>query len=210
MRYHFFLLIMAVLLLVPVLAYAEGSDGCSPEFTVLAEKALVELHGTGDMDIVVITDPLCWHCRLGHKLLSEYPDKYRTVKLLFFPRLSFIGSDMAAWILEDAAGTDKLKAMVDYAYSDLKQPKTEDLAEARMIVLAQFVLVFPEIVAGTTMPELSVRLERDHRKHVEEGAALADAAELPGTPILIAGKIVLKGYGAGAWLKALDKKDICE
>ena len=115
----------------------EGEGGCKSEFYALADSAVVELKGSGELDVVVVTDPLCWHCRLGHKLLSEYPEKFRSLKMIFFPRKSFIGSDMAAWILEDVAGTDKLEVLVDFAYKDLKQPKNDDLPEARMVVLAQ-------------------------------------------------------------------------
>lgn len=189
---------------------ADETDACAPKYRALSDHAVVAFSGTGDMDITVVTDPLCWHCRLGHKLLGEYPEKYGTVKMLFFPRASFIGSDMAAWVLEDAAGADNLRALVDFAYTDLKLPKTKDLAEARMIVLLQFTTAFPQLLDGTTMPELYVRMQQEHEQHVLDGAALANSAELPGTPILIAGKRTVLGYGAKSWVETLDKKDMCE
>ncbi len=176
----------------------------------MADHAVVELKGEGELDIVVVTDPLCWHCRLGHKLLGESSEKYRSLKLLFFPRLSFIGSDMVAWILEDAAGTDRLKAMVDFGYSDLKRPKTNDLNEARAIMLAQFTSAFPDMLEGTNLSDLYDRLKADHEAHVIRGAELARAAELPGTPVLIAGKTVVVGYGPGKWLETLDENKICQ
>lgn len=200
------LLIACLALSAPVQA-EEG--GCAPQFRTLADHAVVALEGTGDLDILVITDPLCWHCRLGHKLLGEYPEKYRTMKVLFFPRQSFIGSDMAAWVLEDNAQSADLRAMVDYAYDGLRQPKTRNLAEARMLILFQFTEAFPGLLQGTTLPELADRLKRDHEQHVLDGAALAYAAELPGTPTLVAGQTVLMGYGAGPWLKALDTERNC-
>jgi len=202
--------ILIVTLLSPFHSYAEGENGCAPKFQDLTKSARVELIGEGDFDVVVATDPLCRHCRLGHKLLKEYPEKYRSLKLLFFPRKSFIGSDMAAWILEDAVGSNRLEAMVEYAYSDLKQPKTEDLNEARMTVLMQFTDEFPDLLANTTLPELFVRLGRTHRERILKGASLADAAGLPGTPVLMAGKNMVMGYGAQHWLSALDKKEICK
>jgi hypothetical protein len=185
-------------------------DGCSSEFRALFDQAVVELPGEGEGDVVIITDPLCWHCRLAHKLMSEYPGLYGRVRLSFFPRKSFIGSDMAAWILEDAAATDRIRAMVDYAYSDLKQPKTSDLMEARMLVLVQFTQVFPDLLEGTTMEELYVRFQSAHEAHVLESAMLARAAQLPGTPILVAGEHVVLGFGPGPWLKALEEKSICK
>lgn len=187
-------------------------DGCSPEFRAMYDNAIVELHGTGDLDIVVLTDPLCWHCRLGHKLLMEYPDKYRTLRMSFFPRKSFIGSDMAAWILEEAVGTPDLEDMVKFAYNHLKQPNTEDLNEAREVVLGQFLMSFPQLMkAGEdTLEATAARLQADHEPHVLKSAALADAVNMPGTPILIAGRSLVLGYGAGAWIKALDEKAICE
>lgn len=188
----------------------EGAGGCAPEYRAMADHAVVELKGEGELDIVVVTDPLCWHCRLGHKLLGESSEKYRSLKLLFFPRLSFIGSDMVAWILEDAAGTDRLKAMVDFGYSDLKRPKTNDLNEARAIMLAQFTSAFPDMLEGTNLSDLYDRLKADHEAHVIRGAELARAAELPGTPVLIAGKTVVVGYGPGKWLETLDENKICQ
>ena len=190
--------------------YEQDGRGCEPEFRALFDQAVVELRGTGELDIVVVTDPLCWHCRLGHKLLSEYPEKYGRLRLSFFPRRGFIGSNMAAWILEDVAGTDRVRPYVDYAYTDLKQPKTKDLAEARMLVLAQFVEKFPELLDNTNLEELYVRMQRDHGEHVAESARMSRQVELPGTPTLIAGKAVLVGYGPAPWLGALDAKNICE
>ncbi|MBG0791216.1 MAG: hypothetical protein H0S80_12055 [Desulfovibrionaceae bacterium] len=184
--------------------------GCGPDFRALFDQAVVELRGTGDMDVVVVTDPLCRHCRLAHKLLSEYPEKYGRLRLSFFPRRSFIGSDMAAWILEDLAGNKDIRTYLDWAYTDLKQPKTYDLVEARMIVLAQFVERFPELAAGTELPELAVRLEKEHGPHVAESVMLSSAVELPGTPVLVAGKRVLVGYGPGPWLEALSEKAVCQ
>lgn len=198
------------ILLFAVTAHAEGKDACSPEFLAVSDHAVVEVKGKGDLDITILTDPFCWHCRLAHKLLEEYPDKYRTLKLAFFPRKNFIGSDMAAWILVDAAGTDKVKELVDYAYTDLKRPKTDDLLIARMLVLTQFVQRFPELKGDQPLEELFIRLQKDHEAYILKGAELAKATEVPGTPVLLAGKNAVLGYGAGAWLTALDEKAFCE
>lgn len=190
--------------------WEQDGNGCSADFRALFEHAAVELKGTGDLDVVVVTDPLCWHCRLGHKLLGEYPGKYGRVRYSFFPRKGLIGSDMAAWVLEDRVGSDDLKEYVDWAYSDLKQPKTRDPLEARMIVLAQFTERFPGLLEGTDLAGLAVRLQKEHQAHVEESAMLGTALELPGTPVLVAGKRVLIGFGPGPWLEALDQKSVCE
>jgi arsenate reductase-like glutaredoxin family protein len=185
-------------------------DGCSPEFRALYDNAVVELHGEGTLDIVVVTDPLCWHCRLADKLLREYPKLYGTLRLSFFPRRSFIGSDMAAWVLEDAAGTDRLPELAQFAYHVLKQPKTKDLMEARMLVLAEFTQAFPELLKGTTLEELYVRLQKEREPHVLESAQLARDAHLPGTPILVAGDKVVLGFGPEVWLKVLGDAQMCK
>lgn len=203
------LLVLALLVSIP--AFAQGETGCSPKYQAISDSAVVTFQGTGDLDITVVSDPLCWHCRLGHKLLGEYPELYGTVRLVFFPRQSFIGSDMAAWILEDAAGTDSLKEKIDFAYKHLKQPKTDDLAEARDLILTQFLFQFPNMLKdGESVDQLAARLEKDHRAHVNETAELCRQAELPGTPVLLAGKYVLMGYGAGPWLKALQDRKLCD
>lgn len=185
-------------------------DGCSPAFREIYDHAVVELEGEGEGEVVVVTDPLCWHCRLGHKLMAEYPKLWGKVRYSFFPRRGFIGSDMAAWVLEDAAGTDRLRALVDFAYDGLKQPKTGDLMGARMIVLLQFTEKFPALLDNTTLEELFVRLQKDHEEHVLESAHLARGANLPGTPILIAGDRVVLGFGPGPWLKTLEEAKMCE
>jgi len=207
--------ILPVLVLSFFLAAASamaGDDegGCAPGYRALVEAARVEMRGTGDTEALIVTDPLCWHCRLGHKLLGEYPELYGSVKILFFPRAGFIGSDMAAWIVEDAVGTDRLLPVLDFAYRDLRQPKVSDPDEARMLVLAQFTAVFPEMLEGTTLSELFVRLGREHGPRVAAGAELARDAQLPGTPILIAGSTILMGYGPEAWIKALKEARACE
>ncbi|WP_272700803.1 DsbA family protein [Desulfovibrio sp. Fe33] len=189
---------------------AGAPNGCSPEFRALFDHAVVEMRGQGELDVVVVTDPLCWHCRLAHKLLGEYPKLYGKLRLSFFPRRSFIGSDMAAWIMEDAAGTKRLRKLVDFAYEDLRQPKAEDLMEARMIVLAQFTEAFPELLDGTTLDALYLRLQKDHEVHVLESAELSKAAHLPGTPILVAGDSVVLGFGPGVWLKVLEGAGMCK
>lgn len=211
MRKIILLTILSLALLVPLSAFAEGDNGCSPKYRAITESARVTFQGTGDLDITVITDPLCWHCRLGHKLLGEHPELYGTVNLVFFPRKSFIGSDMAAWILEDAVGSDTLMDKLDFAYKHLKQPTTKDLTEARELVLAQFLFQFPAMLPeGQTIEELAARIEKDNRDYVAKSAELCSTAELPGTPTLIAGRYILMGYGAGPWIKALEGKKLCE
>ena len=39
---------------------------------------------------------------------------------------------------------------------------------------------------------------------------LARAAEIPGTPVLIAGGVLVMGYGPDAWLKALGEAGVCK
>lgn len=205
------LTLLFFLLSVPIPALAaEPPDACAPEFRALFDNAVVSIQGTGDKDVLVVTDPLCWHCRLGHKLLSEYPELYRTVKYSFFPRRSFIGSDMAAWIMEDAVDTDLLPKLIDFAYNDLKMTKTDNLAEARMVMLIQFTQAFPSLLEGTTMPELYVRLQKAHEAHVLKGAALAKAVHFPGTPVLIVGSKVVVGYAPDPWLKTLEDAPVCK
>ena len=192
-----------------IAADAEQPDPCGPEYRALFDTAVVEIKGTGERDVLIVTDPLCWHCRLGHKLLGEYPALYRSVKLSFFPRRGSIGSDMAAWVLEDAAGDERLPELIDFAYQDLKRAKTDDLAEARMIMLIQFTEKFPWLVEGTTVPELFVRLQKAHEAHVLKEAELARAVQLPGTPILITGKAVLMGYAPDPWVTTLKEAPVC-
>ncbi len=189
---------------------AEPPNGCAPEFRALFDNAVVEYKGTGGKDVLVVTDPLCWHCRLAHKLLGEYPELYRSVKLSFFPRRSSIGSDMAAWVLEDAVGSDLFPKLLDFAYKDLKMAKTDDLAEARMIMLVQFTGAFPSLVEGTTVPELYVRLQKAHEAHVQKSADLARAVQFPGTPVLIVGSTVVVGYAPGPWLKVLEESEVLQ
>lgn len=191
-------------------ASAGIKSACTPEFQAVAEHARVVLRGTGDYDITILSDPFCWHCRLGHKLLSEYPEKYGKLGIVFYPRSQFIGSDMACWILEDGVSSGHLEAMVDYAYTDLKQPKTKNLMEARMLVLIQFAQRFPHLTADAPLEEVFVRMQQDHEARVLKGAELAEATGALGTPVLLAGKTALVGYGAGAWLKALDEQTVCE
>jgi hypothetical protein len=208
---NFILTLLICLLSAPGLASAaEPQDACGPEIRALFDTAVVETRGSGDRDVVVVTDPLCWHCRLGHKLLSEYPEIYRSVKLSFFPRRSNIGSDMAAWIMEDAAGDERLPELIDFAYKDLKRAKTEDVEEARMIMLVQFTEKFPWLVEGTTVPELFVRLKNEHEAHVLKEAELARAVHFPGTPILIVGKAVVVGYAPDPWIKTIKEAPVCE
>ncbi|WP_319542587.1 hypothetical protein [uncultured Pseudodesulfovibrio sp.] len=210
MQRYILISLLVVALSMPAFASGAERSGCAPGYRALYDNAVVELNGTGELDIVVVTDPLCWHCRLGHKLLGEYPDQYRSLRLSFYPRPSYIGSDMAAWVLEDAAGTDRLKALVDYAYSELKAPRTDDLMQARMLILMQFTEAFPDLLKETTLPELAVRLQKQHEPHTMMTVELAKAVDLPGTPVLIAGDAVLVGYGPGPWLDVLKEKKICK
>ena len=210
MRSLIFTLLICLLSAVGVASAAEPPDACAPEFRALFDTAVPEIRGSGDRDAVIVTDPLCWHCRLAHKLLGEYPELYRSVKLSFFPRRSSIGSDMAAWLLEDNADSDRLPELIDFAYTDLKRANTDDLAEARMVMLLQFTEEFPWLVEGTTVPELFVRLQKDHEAHVLKETGLARAIHLPGTPVLIVGGTIIVGYAPDPWLEAFKQAPVCE
>ena len=88
--------------------------------------------------------------------------------------------------------------------------KTDDLPEARMIMLLQFTNKFPWLVEGTTVPELFVRLQKDHEANVQKEVDLARAVHFPGTPILIVGGTVLVGYAPDPWLEAFKEAPVCE
>ncbi|BCS90065.1 DsbA family protein [Pseudodesulfovibrio sediminis] len=189
----------------------DGEDlgGCDPRYQALYDQAQIEVPGQGEGEVLIISDPLCWHCRLANKLMGEYSDLFGSYRLSFFPRRSFIGSDMAAWILEDAVGTDRLKKLLDFAYTDLKKAKTTDLETARMLMLIQFTKAFPELVEGTTIEKLYEQLQLKHELHVLKSAQLAKDLHLPGTPVLVVGKRLIVGFGPEEWIKALKEKSVC-
>lgn len=130
--------------------------------------------------------------------------------MVFFPRRSFIGSDMAAWIIEDAVGTESLKAKIDFAYKHLKQPKTDDINVAREVILSQFMVYFPDLLTQGSPEQIAQEMQKKHEAHVLKSAALCKAAGMPGTPVLIVGDTVVVGYGPDAWLKALDEGQMCK
>ncbi len=183
-----FIAAFVLVLVSSVCMASEKPDGCSPKFQAIGENAVVELKGTGEQDIVIVTDPFCWHCRLAHKLLGEYPEQYRSVKFSFYMRRNSPGSDMASWIIEDAAGTDSLKSKIDFAYKHLKQPKTNDPAVAREVVFSQFVMFFPDLLGLDSIENAMAQLQKKHEAHVLTSTALAKAAGIPGTPVLLAGE----------------------
>jgi arsenate reductase-like glutaredoxin family protein len=71
-------------------------------------------------------------------------------------------------------------------------------------------MAFPDLLGDGSVETLYARLQKDHEAHVLQSAALANAAKLAGTPVLVAGKKLLVGYGANPWMQALEAKAYCE
>ena len=187
-----------------------AADGPVNHYQALKDHSVVTIHGTGTTEAVLVTDPMCNHCRIAHLFLHDNRQLFGTLHLVFMPRESYPGSDMAAWIAEDLADSSHLQGVLDFLFEMLHRPASKDPEEARMDVLDQFLKAYSVASDTVTPQELRERLGKEHGEHAAKGTELVRQADLPGTPILMTPDETVKGFSPGHWTEVLSGKKMEE
>lgn len=142
--------------------------------------------GTGQHDIILISDPFCPHCRKAWSWIVENKAKIRSLRAAHFPLSP--ASEVACMAMDDlkALGTNPFE-VEDYAYTFLN-PSNDPKA-----VVRQFMDGFAEFkkANGEDVDAALKKLEEKYQKIVQKERADAQAIGVMSTPeIFVDGKMV--------------------
>lgn len=169
------------------------------------------LNGTGQKEVVLISDPFCPYCRQALTFLTEKLSRIATLSLVHLPLAMHPGADAAAWIMEFAREevTALYKQIVDFAYTGLRAPGTENDSptgdeDAQRNVIRQFLEKFPKLTVQPAESFLYYLKEKYERQDLATRQELKKL-RISGTPVVIIDGQAIQGFDQKEIEKRLSK-----
>lgn len=153
--------------------------------------------GNGPVEVILISDPFCRHCRRTYDFLQNSRDRVGTLRVVHVSLVGYAGSDMAGACADFLAEKGKGIEGLNLAYT-LTPPTDEDEEQAARKVFQEFRDAFPEEFGTTDFQTFARMTMPEFYKHVQ---TVADW-QFTGTPHVIINGRHLKGYNP-AWLDAM-------
>ncbi len=189
-----------------VTAIATGDEAAMVQASSLTQVAFPShlakefINGTGQKDVVIVTDPFCPYCRQALNFLSGKLSQIATLKLVHLPLAMHPGAEAAAWIMEFAReeAADFYRQVVGFAYDGLKAPAGEDGSpakgdDAQRDVIRQFLEKFPKLTILPLEPFLYYLKEKyepqDHSTRQE-----LRKLRITGTPVVVIDGQAIHGF----------------
>ena len=161
------------------------------------------MEGTGKVDVIMVSDPICPYCQKAFEYLLQNMDKVKSFKLVHLPLAGHLGADTACQVLIYAY-KNKIspQEILKFAYTELTavQPegkdKDEKLKKAREEILNQFMTKFPALKKslGSDAASAQKKLDEETNDVMQKDAELTKAHGLDFTPIIYVGGIRVDGF----------------
>jgi protein-disulfide isomerase len=161
------------------------------------------LEGTGDIDVVMVSDPICPYCQRAYEYFSRNMDRIKTVKLVHLPLAYHLGADTACQVIIYAEKHNiSPRDAARFAYTELQAinpegvDQNQKVKKAREEILTLFMAKFPalkESLGGDVTAALK-KLEEETSEVMRKDAEMAAARNLESTPIIYVGGIRVDGF----------------
>lgn len=189
------LTVFVLVLMAATFSHARDVEELFPRFPRATELALTPyihqyMQGTGEHDVLMISDPFCGYCRRAYAHLLHRSDTIKSVRILHLPLDNYPGSDVAVLLIRKFAKTDHLPEFLTFAHAMELPPKELDMDKARGFTFQAFQGEFPQAMEGLTLETLIA----EGLAEVKEGADAAISLGFTGTPHIIVDGYHLKGY----------------
>lgn len=158
------------------------------------------LKGSGDAQVLFLSDPFCPYCRHAYTYLLEQEDKIDQLKIAHFPINPNSGAMALTFLMMEFKGQDNYPDVVDFAY----MIDMEELSGNRDY---QVIRMFnEEFEVFEDEPEkVFADLEDRHMDPLSEEMEKMQALGLTGTPVLIVNGVMVNGFNKARIDKLLDK-----
>lgn len=167
------------------------------------------LTGTGQKDVVFVSDPFCPYCREAYKLLLGQVSLIKNLSIVHLPLPMHPGADAAAWIMEYARehAETLYRDVVDFAYSGLRAVTGQDSATpdaAQKDVISQFLTRFPKLTDQQAEPFFFFLKGKYETSTAAVGRELRKL-RINGTPVVIIDGQATHGFDPEETLRRLAK-----
>ena len=187
-------------------ALAQARDVTSMRIDSSIES--VYLKGSGTKTVQFVSDPFCGFCRQAFTLLEQQAGTIQTLSFIHWPLPMHPGADMAIWVMEYAkehAPADIFKAVVKFAYTELRSPVADSTKEPQEQVLEQFFNRFPELWRGQDRLSLAPQLKGMYQEKTVRIQSELQKLNITGTPLIIIDGAPINGFDRPEIIKQLNK-----
>lgn len=178
--------------------------GKNPAEMAMAEISKVDLpknfgsvveKGSGDREIVLVSDPFCPYCRTAWSFLTEQKEEYKDFTLVHMPLSFHVGADASCWLLAHVEENfpDKISEVANWAYTEFQAPREQDLEKAREKVIGAFLEKFPWLTDNDAS-EFGYFLKGKYSDKIEEEFKTAQEMGISGTPAIFIDGIRIDGF----------------
>lgn len=169
--------------------------------------------GTGDHEVVFVSDAFCPYCREAFAFLNANLDKIGTLKTVHLPMVMHAGADAASWIMEYAhAKNINPMEVAKYAYTELPTPaQGTQPDEARKQVAAAMTKAFPELLAkGQTVDALLQVLSKEYQGRSLLTLDAMSKLGITGTPLITINGTPIRGFDKEGIARALGRSVVSQ
>lgn len=184
--------------------FSAGEKQIARQNTIPKELASLAFKGTGQTDIVFLTDPFCHYCKKGYQFLSQHLELIREFSVAHMPSAGQPGSSAATWVICYAIeqGGD-VKGVLDFTYSALEAPKASSMKEVSLLVLDKYQKRFPTLFKGSA-EDFYTFLSAKYSQKVSKNAQTLNNLGFNATPFFQVKGTVLRGFNPDALQKLID------
>lgn len=190
-------------------AFAELSTGLSLHQDALDQLERIEgdpgvgdllLRGSGDAQVLFLSDPFCPYCRHGYTYLLDQKDKIDQLKIAHFPINPNSGALALTFLMMEFKGQDNYLDVVDFAY----MIEMDDISGNRDYqVISMFNQEFG--VFEDEPEKVFAYLEDRHLDLLTEEMEKMQGLGLTGTPVFIVNGVMVNGFNKVRINQLLEK-----
>ncbi|MCA1742586.1 MAG: DsbA family protein [Desulfonatronovibrio sp.] len=190
-------------------AFAELSTGLTLHQEALDELERIEgdpdvgdllFKGSGDAQVLFLSDPFCPYCRQGYTYLLDQKDKIDQLKIAHFPINPDSGALALTFLMMEFKGQDNYSEVVDFAYMiDMKELSGNRNHQVISMFNQEFGVFEDE-------PEkVFADLEERHMDVLTEEMNKMQSLGLTGTPVFIVNGVMVSGFNKARIDQLLEK-----
>lgn len=170
--------------------------------------ASLYLEGPGSKNVQFVSDPFCGFCRQAFALLEQHITNIRSLSFVHWPLPMHPGADMVIWLMEFAKENtpgEVFRAVVKFAYTNLRTPVATSSKEAQEQVLEQFFQRFPTIFDKQGISQMAALLKGKYQQKTIRIQSELEKLGVTGTPLIIIDGSPINGFDRPEIIKQLNK-----
>lgn len=160
----------------------------------------VLFQGSGDADVLYLSDPFCPYCRNAYSYLLEQKDRINELKIAHFPVNQDSGAVALSFLMMEFKEEDIYQQVVDFAYELDRKQLTDNADLAVIRIFNQKFEIYTR-----TPEDVFEALQEKHGESLSREMEKIQAIGLSGTPVIIIDGIRIDGFNRDRVDSLLDK-----